>query len=161
MADKASSSHCSSSATCTGDSTCTSEHEISSIEDYEDLQPPVKKGKSVVKGGSGRFKSSWNLPQQIMASSKGSKFAYCKCCSSHFCISHGGKNDIKRHTEGSLHQRKAKQVDKNASIESFCSTSSEQLHASKVMSDELIMAQFIAAHNIPFQAADHLSDLFR
>ena len=28
------------------------------------------------------------------------------------------------------------------------------------MSAELMMAQFIATHNLPFQTADHLSDLF-
>ena len=32
-------------------------------------------------------------------------------------------------------------------------------HASKVISAEVMIAQFIALHNLPFQAADHLSDL--
>ena len=36
----------------------------------------------------------------------------------------------------------------------------DKTHAKKVMSAELMMVQFIAAHNIPFQTADHLSDLF-
>ena len=31
--------------------------------------------------------------------------------------------------------------------------------SSKVISAEVMMAQFIALHNLPFQAADHLSDL--
>ena len=33
-------------------------------------------------------------------------------------------------------------------------------HARNITSAEVMMAQFIAIHNLPFLAADHLSDLF-
>ena len=34
------------------------------------------------------------------ASKQGSKYAYCKLCSSNFVVSYGRFNDIKRHVEG-------------------------------------------------------------
>ena len=45
--------------------------------------PPRKKYKSM---GTGKFRSSWRLPPHITASSKGSRFAFCKVCTSNFCI---------------------------------------------------------------------------
>lgn len=48
-------------------------------------------------------------------------------------------------------------MDRNQRIDSFVL---DKVHAKKVTSAELMMSQFIAAHNLPFQAADHLSDLF-
>ena len=65
--------------------------------------PPRKKGKSM---GTGKFRSSWRLPPHITASPKGSRFAFCKGCTSNFCISHGGLNDIKRHVDGPAHKLK-------------------------------------------------------
>lgn len=35
------------------------------------------------------------------------------------------------------------------------------IHTSNVLSAEIKMTQLIAVHNLPFQAADHLSDLFK
>ena len=49
------------------------------------------------------------------------------------------------------------EVDLNPRIDSFIL---DKAHAKKVTSAELMMSQFIAAHNLPFQAADHLYDLF-
>ena len=115
--------------------------------------PPRKKCKSM---GTGKFRSSWHLPPHITASSKGSRFAFCKVCTSNFCISHGGLNDIKRHVVGPIHKRKLTEKDQNSRLDSFVL---DKVHAKKVTSAELMMSQFIAAHNIPFQAADHLSDL--
>ena len=115
--------------------------------------PPRKKCKSM---GTGKFRSSWRLPPHITASSKGSRFAFCKVCTSNFCISHGGLNDIKRHVVGPIHKRKLTEKDQNSRLDSFVL---DKVHAKKVTSAELMMSQFIAAHNIPFQAADHLSDL--
>ena len=133
-----------------------SEHESSyassSLGDIR--QPPRKKGKSM---GTRKFRSSWRLPPHITANSNGGRFAFCKVCTSNFCISHGGFNDIKRHVDGPVHKRKLNEIDGNLRIDSFIL---DKIHKKKVMSAELMMAQFIAAHNLPFQTADHLSDLF-
>ena len=84
----------------------------------------------------------------------GKQIAFCKVCTSNFCISHGGLNDIKRHVDGPVHKRKLTEMDLNPHIDSFIL---DKAHAKKVTSAELMMSQFIAAHNLPFQAADHLS----
>ena len=58
---------------------------------------------------------------------------------------------------GPIHKRKLTEMDRNSRIDSFVL---DKAHAKKVTSAELMMSQFITAHNLPFQAADHLSDLF-
>lgn len=109
--------------------------------------------------GTGRFKKSWNLPKFITASTKGNKHAYCQLCSRDFMVSHCGFRDIKRHCEGLLHQQRLDESNKSANITHLLREPSSS-QALKVISAEVIMAQFIAMHNLPFQAADHLSDLF-
>ena len=79
-------------------------------------------------------------------------------CSRDFSVAHGGHNDTKRHCESSGHQRKYSESQSNSTITCFWGESS-MYHSSKVISAEVMMAQFIALHNLPFQAADHLSDL--
>ena len=46
---------------------------------------PIEKRRSV--GGSGKFKSSWNLPPHIVRSRKGEQFAKCRLCRSDFSVS--------------------------------------------------------------------------
>ena len=65
------------------------------------LGPSVQK-KRMTSGGT-IFKFSWTLPENITSSAKSNKFAYCKLCLSHFNITHGGINHIKRHCEGKGH----------------------------------------------------------
>ena len=111
---------------------------------------------------TGRFKSSWQLPPHIAKSAKGDSFAYCSLCRSDFSVSHGGLNDVKRHVQGAVHKKRLKDVEKTTTISEFWgeSSASHLAHSSKVTSAELAMVQFIAMHNLPFLAADHLTDLF-
>ena len=97
----------------------------------------------------------------ISSSSKGSRFASCKLCSSTFSVSHGGINDIKRHVDGLKHQQKLKESQASAGIANYFGEFREPslAQAQKVLSAELMMSQFIAMHNLPFQAADHLTDI--
>ena len=74
---------------------------------------------------------------------------------SDFNIAHGGLNDIKRHVEGTKHQSKLKDLSTNSILMSFYGDQ-RRAHEKSVMSAE-IMTQFIAMHNLPFEAADHLS----
>ena len=78
-------------------------------------------------------------------------------------MSHGGINDIKRHVEGAVHQQKYKDSQSRTSISSLFGGNQQQrlIHTSNVLSAEIKMTQFIAVHNLPFQAADHLSHLFK
>ena len=134
--------------------------DLTTDESRSDGPPPQKKRKSV----SGvKFKPSWILPKFVSSSTKGARYAYCQLCAKHFTVSHGGINYIKRHVEGAVHQQKYKDSQSCASISSLFGGNQQQrlIHASNVLSAEIKMTQFIAVHNLPFQAADHLSDLFK
>ena len=109
---------------------------------------------------TGKFKSSWKLPEGITASSKGDRYAYCKLCSSHFGVAHGGLNDLSRHIKGPFHLQRLKDSQSTRGLTSMLGQSSSLSHARKVMTAEVIMCNFIAMHNLSFQSADHLSDLF-
>ena len=39
----------------------------------------------------------------VMASNPGKQQAYCKVCSTHFRVSHGGIDDVRKHGEGKKH----------------------------------------------------------
>lgn len=97
-----------------------SEHEFSyassSLGDLPLRPPPRKKCKFM---GTGKFRSRWRVPPHIAASSKGGRFAFCKVCTSNFCISHGGLNDIKRHVDGPVNKRKLNEMGLNLRIDSF------------------------------------------
>ena len=124
-------------------------------------RPKVPKAKpaghSQDRSGSGKFKKGWSLPF-IVASTRGGKFAYCRLCYRDYSVFHGGRNDAKCHCESSGHQKKFSESQSNSAITSFLGEPAIS-HSCKVISAELMMAQFIALHNLPFQAADHLSDL--
>ena len=94
----------------------------------------------------GKFKKSWDIPF-LAPSKKGEKFAYCTLCSRDFSVAHGGLNDAKRHCDSSGHQNKYSECQSNSSL--YFRESSVS-HNSKVLSAEVMMAQFIALHNVPF-----------
>ena len=107
--------------------------------DCEEELPPRKRNishPSPVRG-KGKFKTSWKLPPYVTQSTRGDKYAYCKLCSSHFSVSHGGYNDVTRHG-GATHQQRFKESKQNSSIEEFFVTPSSA-HASKVISAEVTM----------------------
>ena len=123
--------------------------------------PPVQKRlktSSAKKVSTCIFKRGWTLPQHISSSSNGDTFAYCRLCSSHFSVAHGGFNNVKRHVSGSVHQQRFKDSRGMSAIGTFFQKHSTD-HQRSVTSAEIHMGNFIAMHNLSFQAADHLSDL--
>jgi hypothetical protein len=83
-------------------------------------------------------------------------------CKSHFGVSHGGFHDVSRHINGAGHQKRFKDAHGTSNVKDLLgqSSSSQLSHARKVMTAEIMMSNFIAMHNLPFLAADHLSSLF-
>ena len=77
----------------------------------------------------------------------------------HFTVSHRGYNNVKRHINGPVHQRRIKSSQGIASISDVFRKESSVVHSSKIISAEITMAKFIAMHNLSFKAADHLSEL--
>ncbi len=118
---------------------------------------PAAKRKSQCKG---KFKRSWKLPEGVVASTKGDGYAYCKLCVSHFCVIHGGFNDVSRHIKGFNHLQRLKDSLGTQGIAGMLGQPSSLSHNRKVMTAEVIMSNFIAMHNLSFQSADHLSSLF-
>jgi hypothetical protein len=108
-----------------------------------------------------KFKRSWSLSPHISSwtSLKGNMYAYCQLRMSHFTVSHGGLNDVKRHVSESVHQQRLKDLSSSSTIITFFRKDTGD-HERKVIAAEVQMAQFIALHNISFQTADHLSDHF-
>ena len=117
---------------------------------------PKKSAKS-----AGRFKHNWSLPRHIASSSKGCRFAYCRLCDKHFPISHGGFNDVKRHVNRTVHQRRIRSAQGSADISNILRKSQGHsvIHSANVTSAENMMVKFIAMHNLSFKAAHHLSEL--
>ena len=81
-----------------------------------------------------------------MSSTKGEKFTYCRLCSHDVSVAHGGLNDAKRHCESVGHQKKYSECQSNTSIIMYLGETSLS-HSSKVLSAEVMMAQFNALHN--------------
>ena len=126
-----------------------SKHESSYVSSsLGDIRPPQRK--------NGKFRSSWRLPPHITASSNGGRFAFCKVCTSNFCISHGGFNDKK--TRGRpVHKRKLNEIDGNLRIDSFIL---DKTHAKKVMSAELMIWSNSLPRTIFLSKLPIISDLF-
>ena len=76
----------------------TDSHSLCSAGDPGSSSDRRQRGRGRGGRGTGRFKRSWKLPPYIAGSKRGTKYAYCKLCSSNFDISHGGFNDIKATT---------------------------------------------------------------
>ena len=133
-----------------------SEDEAVTVVEAEDVVPTAKR--KCLNGG--RFRPSWKLPDGIVASTKGERYAYCKLCMSHFSLLHGGLNDVSRHVKGPAHQQRLK--DSRTTLKDMLgqSSSSQLSLARKVTTAEVMMSNFIAMHNLSFQCADHLSSLF-
>ena len=132
--------------------------ETTPLSDSSLTRPPARKKKRPQ--SAGKFKYNWSLPSHICSSSKGSRFAYCKLCAKHFTVSHGGYNDVQRHVNGAVHQRKIRSCQGMANIGDVFRKEPSLLHSSRVISAEIMMVKFLVLHNLSFKAADHLSELF-
>jgi uncharacterized membrane protein YeiH len=73
---------------------------------------------------------------------------------SHFTVSHGGLNDVKRHVSESVHQQRLKDLSSSSTITTFFRKDTGD-HEFKVIAAEEQRAQFIALHNISFQTATY------
>ena len=99
-----------------------------------------------------------------MASPLALKGAYCELCFKHFLVSHGGFNDITCHVNGAGHQQRFKDCRNTANLTTMLSAgqaAAQLAHSKKVTSAEIMMCEFIAMHNMSFQAMDHLSSLLK
>ena len=92
----------------------------------------------------------------VSASKKGKHFAHCNTCGSEINISHGGMSDIKRHFATAKHLDMAKVSNNNTSLRTFLRQSPIEESVTRA---EVLFANFIAEHNLPFLLADHFTRL--
>lgn len=129
----------------------------------EEFPPAQKKQKSNSKkstGKGGKFQKYWSLPPQITSSSKGNTYMHTVGCAQVISPSH---MEVTTMLNGMLRvqciSKDLKDSSGSSSIGSFFRENTTT-HTREVTLAEVRMVQFIARHNISFQAADHLSQLF-
>ena len=90
-------------------------------------------------------------------------YVMCMYCNEHISNGHGGKNDVKRHVERPKHVENAHLARENGVqarlTDLRSSASSSHSFQDLVTKAEVLSAQFIAEHNLPF--SDHLTKLVK
>ena len=103
------------------------------------------------------FKKEYSKKWSCISSSRRDEYsARCTLCSSDFSISHGGANDIQIHVKSKKHQSAVRSSKSTGNIAEFL-----QPKDFSVIRAETLMTQFLIEHNLPFAAADHLTDLVK
>ena len=116
-------------------------------------KPLSKQGKYKIK-----FNNVWKLEfRWVQNSPKGSEFAHCSACKQDIKITHGGRNDLKRHSDTPSHKQKLGSISNTPTVSSLLGGSTTSLEY-KVAFTETVFPNLIVEHNIPFLVADHFSD---
>lgn len=113
-----------------------------------------------------KFKDEWlqlePFKSWLTRSKKGEGFGFCKVCGCDVAISNGGKFDLTKHKSTSKHVTKCKVMVGQKSIsESMPSTSKETNLANQIKEAEIRISSYVAEHNIPFLAAEHLPNIVK
>lgn len=116
----------------------------------EDNPAPLKKPRRECK-----YQSAWRK-NGVLPSKKGPTFALCESCGVDINIGHGGLNDVKKHISTSKHQEMLKATSSSMNLKSFFRSSPVEEAATRA---EVLFANFVAEHNLPFMLADHFTHL--
>ena len=128
-----------------------------------------RKRSTVASSGSGKtkrhrpsvqsFKRSYSEEWPCLVSSQlGLSHAFCGLCRSDFSVTHGGRDDCRRHVESAKHKQYAVAQKNSQSIaKMFSKPANEEEHRLKVVRAEATMASLIAELNLPMTAADKIT----
>ena len=106
------------------------------------------------------FKASWiGDLSWIGKSDRGTSYAYCRVCNSHFGVSAGGRNDAVRHGSTATHVALSKVASTSQPVTSFFVKNDDS--AKRLITAEVMFANMIAEHNLSFLVADHFTKLIR
>ena len=120
------------------------------------LSPSAASPSAKKKKYKSHFQAEWLQEfSYIKRSEKGDGFALCSVCNSSFSITAGGKNDITRHSKGSMHVANANSSKTTPKIASLFKATAPD----RVTHAEVLFSAFVAEHNLPFAVADHFTDL--
>ena len=118
--------------------------------DPDDGPGPSKRAKRDCK-----YQQEWRS-HGMSRSKKGSAFARCDCCGVDINIGHGGVNDVKKHLTTSKHQEMLTATSSSNSLRALFQQSSIEESVTRA---EVLFANFVAEHNLPFMVADHFTHL--
>lgn len=97
------------------------------------------------------YRDQWENTYDFLSKVSGNPFkAFCKICRKEFSISHGGLNDIKRHTTGPDHQRLEKMSKKNQTLSTFLQRDILTTDDENIIAAELVQVYHGAKHSIPY-----------
>lgn len=89
---------------------------------------------------------------------KTEEYAHCTICKCQVKVLASGVHDVKEHLKSNLHQRNARESQKQPSMMQF--TKANTTSAPKdILSAELHLTNFIVQHNLPLSVSDHLCEL--
>lgn len=94
----------------------------------------------------------------LIASSLAPEYVFCTICSKDVTISHGGRDDCRRHIATTVHTNNANARDLKKKMASYLNTPNDE-HS--VLKAELLFTSFISEHNLPISCSDHAGPLFR
>ena len=97
----------------------------------------------------------------VMASDRGKQQAYCKVCSKHFSVSHGGIDDVRRHGEGKKHLELYNTRKSSNQVTKYYVSSNSSSLDENVIKAETLISLAIAKHNVPLAFADHLAKVVK
>ena len=115
---------------------------------------PNPKQRKVTKKRKCKYQPAWSA-RGFSASKKGPSFVHCDVCGTTFSIAHGGINDIKKHIATIKH----KDTSKSHTLKDFFQPPTSTALNTSVIKAEVLFANFIAEHNLPFLLADHFTRL--
>ena len=92
----------------------------------------------------------------MLPSTRGPKFTNCKVCKTDINISHGGLSDVKKHLATSKHKEIVKAASSSGNVRAFLQ---QPPLGEKITRAEILFANFVAEHNLPFLTANHFIHL--
>lgn len=117
-------------------------------------EKPLKKSKKSQKYRQD-YTKEWPC---LLESSLSPEHVFCTVCSRDICISHGGRDDCRRHIEATVHKKKANDRQANKKLSAFLTTQGDE---TSVIKAELLYTAYISEHNLPISCTDHAGPLFR
>jgi hypothetical protein len=113
--------------------------------------PPKKVKKKYVQ----HFKESWKLNRQWLVESRlGTQHFFCKLCKKNYTV---GLSEIVKHEKTEAHKKRMRAIQNQQTI--FQATERKITEKKMVPESEIRISAFIAEHNLPFCASDHLPEL--
>ena len=97
----------------------------------------------------------------VMASDRGKQQAYCKVCSKHFSVSHGGIDDVRRHGEGKKHLELSNARKSTNQVTKYYVSSNSSSLDENVIKAETLISLAMAKNNVPLAFADHLAKVVK